>query len=47
MFGAPILEMATVAPYRQFGIVYVGQTSGYFLGDVLIMALGASIAWFV
>lgn len=47
MFGAAMLDMPAVAPYRYWGLVRVGEASAYYIGDAVVMALGAAIAWFV
>lgn len=47
MFAAPLLGMETFAPYRIFGVRQTSTDSGaYFLGDAIIMCVGAAIAWF-
>jgi len=47
MFGAAMLDMNAVAPYRIWGLVRVGEMSAYYIGDALLMMAGAAIAWFV
>jgi len=47
MFLVGLLDMSVIAPYRQWGLIFTGKQSAYYLGDVLVMAVGAIIAWFV
>jgi len=46
MFVTQLIDAPVIAPYRQWGVIAVDRTSGYYLGDVLIIAVGAVIAWF-
>jgi len=48
MFLGPLFDYAAVAPYRLWGPVYpYGPTrGGYYIGDALVMCVGAAIAWF-
>lgn len=47
MFLVGLLDVGVIAPYRQWGLIFTGNQSAYYLGDVLVMAVGAIIAWFV
>jgi len=47
MFLTGLFDMSVIAPYRQWGLVFTGNESAYYLGDVLVMAFGAVLAWFV
>jgi hypothetical protein len=48
MFAAPALDVAAVAPYRAFGLVDAARDGTvFYLGDVLVMGVGAAVAWFV
>lgn len=47
MFVAPLVSVEPFAPYRIFGVVFASETSGYYIGDVLLIAAGAILAWFV
>lgn len=45
---APIAGTGFFAPHRVFGFFVVGQGHGIvFLGDALIVAVGAVLVWFV
>lgn len=49
MLLVPAGDMAAVAPYRVIGTVTFetgNGVSGYYLGDVVCMAVGAILAWF-
>jgi len=46
MFGAAMLDMQAIAPYRQWGLVGVRGAGTYWIGDSLVMCFGAAIAWF-
>jgi len=46
MFLVPLFELQTVAPYRIFGPTMNPWEGGYYLGDALIICIGAAIAWF-
>lgn len=44
---APLMGREVYAPYRAFGMIIQADTmKGFFIGDVLVICLGAVIAWF-
>lgn len=47
MFLVPLFGFQAVAPYRLFAPVINPWRGGYFLGDAIMIGIGAAIAWFV
>lgn len=47
MFVVPLSDLVAFAPYRMWGVVVMADQGSYYLGDVLVMCIGAVIAWFV
>jgi len=46
LLAAPVLQAQPIAPYRELGLV-IFRRGAYYLGDMLIMAVGAILTWFV
>jgi len=44
MLVAPVVNLTPLAPYRGIGVV-VFERGAYYLGDILVIAVGAVLAW--